>query len=211
MPVHFLGENHNKEGNPVANSIAFVLGSPRKKGNTRGIAAVTMEVARENDSEVDVVDVTELDFKKPGCVGCQKCQQSKEFACSIGDQLGQTVATLPKYDVIVMATPLYWWGYPAQIKMFVDRMYSLTKFTDSDEIQTVLAGKTLALLATALGPVENNLELLEQQWKNAADILQCPFMSCMFPNTPLQGGDLVKDSDAIEKAKEFGRLLSSVK
>jgi len=194
----------------MPNRIAFILGSPRKKGNTRAIAAVAMEAAQANASEVTGIDVTELDFKKPGCVGCQKCQRSKEFVCAIGDQLAQTVAALPQYDVIVVATPLYWWSYPAQIKMFIDRMYSLTKFTDSGEIRTVLAGKTLALLATALGPVENNLELLEQQCRNAADILECPFMSCMFPNTPQQGGDLVKDPSALEKAKEFGRLLSLV-
>ena len=81
--------------------IAFIQGSPRKNGNTRAVAAIAMEAARENNAEVVEIDATELEFKTPGCIGCRKCQQSEEFVCAIGDQVAQTVATLPEYDVIV--------------------------------------------------------------------------------------------------------------
>ena len=193
----------------MSNRIVFVQGSPRKNGNTRAVTAIAMESAKENGAEVAEIDATNLDFKKPGCVGCQKCQQSEAFLCAFDDEVAQSVATLPEYNVIVLAAPIYWWSYPAQLKIFVDRMYSLSKISDPENLQSLLTGKTLALLATGGGPIEDNLELLESQWKKPAGMLGAPFLSCLFPNTPPEAGALIQDPSAVEKAKEFGRSLAS--
>ena len=120
------------------------------------------------------------------------------------------MATLPEYDVIVLSTPLYWWSYSAQLKIFIDRIYSLSKFQEASGIRSLLTGKTLALIATGGGPIEDNLELLERQWKNPADMLGCSFISCLFPDTIVEAGELKNDRLAANKAKEFGRLLASV-
>jgi multimeric flavodoxin WrbA len=189
--------------------ILFIQGSPRKNGNTRAMAAIAMEAARAENAEVSEIDATALQFKVPGCIGCQKCQQSQKFACTIDDQVSRTVATLPDYDVIVMATPLYWWSFSAQIKILVDRVYSLIKFSEKGEMRTPLAGKVMALMATGGGPLENNLELLESQWKNPADMLGCSFLSCLFPNVTGEAGSLRSNPSAVKKAQEFGKLLAS--
>jgi multimeric flavodoxin WrbA len=191
--------------------IVFVQGSPRQDGNTRAVAAAASGAARGQGAEVVEIDATRLEFKKPGCIGCQKCQQSEMFVCTLGDQVAEAVATLPRYDVIVLATPIYWWSYTAQIKIFIDRMYSLSKFTESGAIRTQLGGKTLALMATGGGPLQDNLELLERQWKTPADMLGCAFAACLFPFTPPQAGALQKDPGAMQKARRFGRLLAAVK
>ena len=193
----------------MSKKIVFIHGSPRKKGNTRAMTAVAMESAASCGASVSEIDATRLDFKQAGCIGCQKCQQSDVFACTIDDDLGQAVATLGAYDVIVPATPLYWWSFSAQIKMFIDRMYSLSKFSDSGEVRSALTGKVLGLLATAGGPIEDNLELLERQWRNPADMLGCPFYSCLIPYAPWEAGALANDPSAIEKAKAFGKLLAT--
>jgi multimeric flavodoxin WrbA len=193
----------------MSNQIVFVQGSPRKIGNTRAISAIAMASAKEHGAEVTGIDVTNLHFKEPGCVGCQKCQQSEDFLCAFDDEIAHAVATLPKYNVIVLVTPLYWWSYSAQLKIFIDRMYSLSKLSDPENYQSLLSGKTLALLATAGGPMEDNLELLEYQWKKPANMIGCPFLSCLFPNTSSDPGSLIKEPSAIKKAKEFGRVLAS--
>lgn len=159
-------------------------------------------------ADVVEIDATKLEFKIPGCSSCLKCHHSSEFACVVNDQLAKRVASLIEYDVIVLATPTYWMSYTAQIKMFIDRMGSLMKFTDSGAIRTPLAGKVLAILATGNGALENNLVLLEQQWRNVAYMLSCQFSSCLFPNAPFEAGALEKDPSAMKKAQEFGHLLA---
>jgi len=192
----------------MGNKIVFVQGGPRKKGNTRAATRIAIESAKKQDAEVTEIDITTLDFKAPGCIGCLKCQMSDEYKCALNDEVAEKVATLPEYDVIVLATPLYWWSYTAQLKIFIDRMFSLMKLSGEDH-QSLLSGKTMGLLATGGGGYENNLALLETQWKNPADMLGCKFLSCLFPNTIPEEGSLVSDPSAVEKAKEFGRLLAS--
>ena len=193
----------------MAKKIVFIQGAPRKNGKTRAMTALAMKAAQEAGGEVALIDATELDFKVPGCLGCQKCQESEDFVCSLGDGVAEVVATLPGYDVIVLATPLYWWSYTAQLKIVIDRMYSLSKFQEETGIRSVLAGKTLALLATAGGQLEDNLDLLERQWRNPADMLGCSFLSCLFPDTIVEAGELALDHTAARKAEDFGRMLAA--
>jgi len=81
-------------------------------------------------------------------------------------------------------------------------MYSLAKYTDTGEILSPLSGKVPALMATGGGAMENNLELLERQWKNPADMIGCTFLSCLFPDTPPEPGVLIKNDTAQAKAKK---------
>ncbi len=194
----------------MTNKIVFIHGSPRKNGNTRAVSRRAIQAAQDKKADVFEIDATKLEFKIPGCASCMECHQSDKFECVVGDQLSETVAALSEYDVIVVATPTYWMSYTAQTKMFIDRMGSLMKFTESGEIRTPLAGKVLAILATGGGALDNNMELLEQQWGSVAYMLSCQFKSCLFPNTPVEAGALKNNPSAMKKAQEFGQLLASL-
>lgn len=188
--------------------IVCIQGGPRKNGNTRAVTALVMEAARQEQAEVVDIDATALEFKVPGCLGCQKCQKTEEFLCTLGDPLALAVATLPAYDVIVLATPLYWWSYSAQLKIFIDRLYSLCKFGGHGEHRMALAGRKLALIATGGGPIDNNLDLLESQLRNPAGMMGCSFASCLFPDVTAAPGSLADDPEVAAKARDFGRMLA---
>ena len=126
----------------------------------------------------------------------------------LGDEVAEKVAALPEYDTIVLATPIYWWSYPAQLKILIDRMYCLSKFSDPAGYRSALTGKTLAILATGGGGLEDNLSLLESQWQQPAEMLGTKFLSSLFPNTSPEPGSLLKDPSAVEKARVFGRVLA---
>jgi multimeric flavodoxin WrbA len=195
----------------MGKKIVVIQGSPRKKGTSRFLSSVMIKTAEDADASVFEIDTTELKFKVPGCAGCKKCHQSEMFACSIDDELARITETLVNYDVITFATPTYWMSYPAQLKILIDRMGSLMKFNETGQIQSMLTGKVLSLLATGNSGMKNNMELLKRQVNSLADMLSCQFHSCMFPNIPMDIDILKNDLSAIEKAKEFGLLLSAKK
>jgi multimeric flavodoxin WrbA len=192
----------------MSKKIVFIQGSPRKKGNTRAMAALAMASAMENGAQVAELDAVGLGFKEAGCRACQKCQKSESYQCVLGDEVAEKVAALPEYDTLVLATPIYWWSYPAQLKILIDRMYCLSKLSDSAGYSSALTGKTLAILATGGGGLEDNLSLLESQWQQPALMLGTRFLSCLFPDVSPEPGSLLKDPSAVEKAKDFGRLLA---
>jgi multimeric flavodoxin WrbA len=191
----------------MGKKIVIIHGGPRKKGNTRAVTKMAIDSAREHGAIVDEIDAINLTFKVPGCIACFKCQKSDEYRCVIGDEVAEKVATLTEYDVIVLSTPIYWWSYPAQLKIFIDRIFSLVKL-HGEEHKSALSGKIMALIATGGGELEDNLNLLEAQWRNPAGLLMCKFLSCLFPDVSPEEGFLIRNPEAVQKAKEFGRLLA---
>ena len=191
----------------MSKRIVFVHGSPRKNGNTRIVANAAMEAAREVGAVVEEIDAVSLKHKTPGCIGCEKCHEAETFQCVIEDELTEAVASLADFDTVVFATPVYWWSYTAQMKIFIDRMYSLIKFSESGEFDSPMKGKTLALLATGGGIYANNLELVEHQLRQPSESLNCHFTSCLFPEVRMEAGAIRDNDELMEKGREFGRHL----
>jgi len=185
----------------------FIHGSPRKNGNTRALANIAKTALLDAAILCDWIDAAALDFKHPGCIACYHCQRSPDYGCHVKDELAQAVNGLPNYDAIILATPIYWHSTPAQMKMLVDRMFSLIKFDENHAFSSPLKGKPLGLLATGGGVMAANLELLEAQWRTAATNIGFKLLSCLFPLCPPERG-AAKDSKLAAKAKDFGMKLA---
>lgn len=192
----------------MSKKIVFIHGSPRKNGNTRALAGEAMAALTEAGAICAEIDATRISFKHPGCLGCLKCQNSPDFGCHVGDELASSVASLPEYDALVLSTPLYWFQCTAQLKIFIDRMFSLLKFTETGEIISPLKGKPLALLATSGGGMKKNMEMLDAWWRNAAEKMGSPYLPCLFPSCNFPPGEAAKDPALSAKARGFGKELA---
>jgi len=119
--------------------ILSVLGSPRKDGNTSKILETYLQgvKAAYRDADVTIVYPNEEDIKP--CMGCNACKGGSPKKCIIDDDMKQYYPKLNEADVIVLATPVYWFNMTAQIKTFIDRMYGL-------DFKNFPAGKKLVLL-----------------------------------------------------------------
>ena len=105
-------------------------------------------------------------------------------------------------DVIVMATPLYFFGPSAQLKLVFDRMFSLYKWdNEADTMKTPLKGKTLVLIASAYENV--GLDALEKPFEITADYTGMKFKSLLVPNAG-ESGDVKKIPGIREKVVAFG-------
>ncbi len=84
------------------------------------------------------------------CRGCDKCHM--DGPCVFQDAIEKTL--MPKMleaDLLVLVTPLYYYGMSAQLKTIVDRFYSRT---------TRLSGKKSMLIATAYNSADWTMEAL---------------------------------------------------
>lgn len=193
----------------MTKKVIFICGSPRKGGNTNQLVKAAAEAAELAGVDVTVVDATELKFKVAGCTACMRCKASEEYRCVIADEVSDFVATLPEYDAIVMASPLYWWGLTAQLKIVIDRMFCLEKFDESTEkVTSSLDGKITGLLATAAGEIENNLDIIDRQWKEASAFMGMKYKSLLVPFAPMNPAEMAANTDALNRAKEFGASLA---
>lgn len=179
-----------------------------ENGNTRALAQIAMKALAEKRIESGEIDTADLDFKHPGCIACTMCQMSPGFGCHADDGLASAVSTLSNYDAIVLATPIYWCSYTAQIKMFIDSMFSLLKFGAGDVVSSPLRGKPLALLATGAAEVDENLDILKHQCRISAEFIGMPYISCLshFCNHPIEKA--TKDATFLNQAREFAQQLN---
>ena len=191
----------------MGKKIAIVCGSPRKQGNTNRVAAWVADAAREAGADVELIDAVGLDYGTNGCTACMACQQSDEYRCVIDDELSPILARLPDAHVVVFASPVYWHGPTAQLKLFMDRMFSLVK-VGATPFTTAFDETAFALIATSGGGMEHGLGLLEETFKLAAGLMQVPFDSLLVPFAPQNPDEIEDKAELKEKAAAFGRRLA---
>jgi arsenate reductase len=102
----------------------FVLGlqgSPRGKGNTASLLAAFLEEAGNLGVRTRQLDVAKLNIHP--CQECGTCDR-KGF-CPLDDDMQEVYHLLWKADLIVMATPIFFYGPTAQLKALIDRSQAL--------------------------------------------------------------------------------------
>ena len=96
--------------------VLILSGSPRKNGNSDMLCDEFMRGALEAGHEVEKIRVAE---KKIGyCRGCYAC---KKGACAIDDDMGGILEKMIAADVLVLASPVYFYSIDAQLKTLIDR------------------------------------------------------------------------------------------
>lgn len=105
-------------------NILVVSGSPRKGGNTEIMAEAFAKGARESGNEVTIKTLSTL--KVGPCVACSYCFTSGG-ECSQKDDMKEILEALDKADMLVFASPIYWFDITGQLKCVIDRMYARGK------------------------------------------------------------------------------------
>ena len=189
--------------------ILILTSSPRKNGNTNTIINWCAQSATDAGAEVECVDIARLKYKSNGCISCYSCQESDKYECKVKDDANDILERMDAFDVIVYSTPVYMFGPSAQLKLLLDRTFSLVKF-DPDSGDPVLksTGQAMALIATAGGGINDGLGLTDQSFKIMAEFLGINYLSLLIPEAPSDPEQLQENTELKQKAVEFGRVLA---
>lgn len=172
--------------------IIVLNGSPRKGNTVTAINAFT-EGTKENH-EVEIVDTYQLNVSP--CMGCGACECHK--GCVAKDDSNAVVDKLVAADVIVFATPVYWWGMTAQMKMVLDKCYCRG-------IQ--LKGKKAGVIVVGGSPVDNEqYRLIRGQFGCISQYLG---WDILFHNDYYASkiDDLANDANALAELKAIGERI----
>lgn len=101
--------------------ILVLTGSPRKNGNSNTLADNFIKGAEEAGHRVERFDAA---FKNVHpCVACNSCGMNG--ACVFKDDFEFVRRHIVDADVVVFATPMYYFGISAQLKAVIDRFYAI--------------------------------------------------------------------------------------
>jgi len=128
--------------------VLVLFGSPRKNGNTSKLVKGFVEGVQASGNEVEVLDVAKLHISP--CVNCNYCM-SHNGQCVQKDDNDKVREAVLSADVVCFASPIYYYGLSAQLKLAIDRFYAYNA--------TLLeAHKKCALLITYADDVETTAE-----------------------------------------------------
>lgn len=102
----------------MSKKVLILSGSPRKGGNSDVLCDRFMAGAAEAGHNVEKIRVAE---KKIGfCSACYYCQKSGGV-CAKKDDMPEILQMMIDADVIVLASPVYFYSIDAQLKALIDR------------------------------------------------------------------------------------------
>lgn len=135
--------------------ILCLLGSPREKGNSAAIANRFCKTAEGLGAEVKSFTLNNLQYR--GCQGCLACK-TKLDRCALNDDLTEVLDAVRETDVLVLASPVYFWDISSQLKTFIDRTFSyLVPDFMINPVKTRLApGKKLVFILSQNNPDRNS-------------------------------------------------------
>ncbi len=175
--------------------ILVISSSPRKKSNSETLAGSFAKGATEAGHTVDTIILRDKSFSF--CKGCMAC--FKLGNCVIKDDAVEIVAKMHDADVLVFATPVYYYSVSGQLKTLFDRANPL--------YGTDYAFTQVYLMATA---AENGAETVEGTIKAVQGWVDC-FDRAELAHTVFAGGvnDVgeIQGHPALEEAYQLGRSI----
>lgn len=178
----------------MSKKVLILSSSPRKHGNSNALCDRFMEGAVEAKHQVEKVVLAEKQINY--CTGCYACKGNGR--CAQKDDMAQVLDSMMAADVIVMATPVYFYTMCAQMKTVIDR--TVARYTK-------IAKKEFYFIVTA---ADSNKAALERTIEGFR-----AFTSCL-PGAKEKGvvygtgvwemGDILK-SRAMKQAYEMGKAL----
>ena len=141
--------------------VTVITGSPHKKGTSALLADEFIRGAQEAEWETFRFDAA---FEQVApCLGCDRCGIGAA-PCTQKDGMQKLMPELLASQAVALVTPLYYFGFSAQIKTVIDRFYANN--------YKLTGGKKAFLLATAYDSNDWTMEALTAHYETLSRYLQ---------------------------------------
>lgn len=107
----------------MSKKIVILNGSPRKTRNTSALVKAFTKGAESAGNTVAEFFLDRMNIN--GCKGCFGGHSSRECPCVQKDDMAQIYPAVKESDVVVLASPLYYWSMSGQLKTAIDRLFAL--------------------------------------------------------------------------------------
>lgn len=164
----------------------------RKGGNTDLLAHSFADGASKNNI-VELVSVA--DYKVNPCIGCNSCFTREGNQCFQNDDMSKIYGKLRNADIVVVASPVYFYGISAELKAIIDRLHTPMR----NEFQI----KKLALLLVGAASLPELFDAIKLQYRLILDFFHLEDAGMVLVRGVKDKGDIRK-TEALKEAYELG-------
>ncbi|MCI9537942.1 MAG: flavodoxin family protein [Eubacterium sp.] len=176
--------------------IVILVGSMRKGGNTDLLVQAFAEGASKNNT-VEIVSV--FDYKVNPCIGCNSCFTREGNQCFQEDDMAQIYKKLKVADVVVIASPVYFYGISAELKAIIDRLHT--------PMRNEFRVKKLALLLVGAATLPELFDAIKLQYQLVLNFFDLEDAGMVLVRGVKEMGD-IKGTKALEEAYNLGSSMN---
>ena len=176
-------------------NILILSGSPRKGGNTDLLVEAFVKGALQKH-HVEVMSVR--DHKISPCMGCNACLVSKENTCAQKDDMTIIYEKMAHADMLVIASPVYFYGLSAQLKAVIDRFHN--------PIRDTFRIKKMALLLIGAATLPELFDSILAQYQLCLNFFKLEDAGRVLVRGVKDKGD-IKNTNALNEAFELGKSI----
>ena len=175
--------------------VLILSGSPRKGGNSDILCDRFAEGAREVGRSVEKVRVAE---KKVGyCRACYYCR-THGGECAVKDDMAEILQSMIEADVIVLASPVYFYSIDAQLKAVIDR--TVARWLE-------VKNKEFYYIVTCADEGEESAERTIECFRGYADCVEGAIERGVIYGTGVYEKGRVVSTPAYEQAYQMGKTV----
>ncbi len=181
--------------------VLFVLGSPRKEGNTELLLEPVMQGVIDAGSGSELVRAADLDIHP--CLACGGCTETG--VCVVKDDMQQLYEKIDHADRIVIGSPIYFYGVTAQAKAFIDRCQAL--WSRKYLLGKRRAGKIVRkgyFVSVAATTGERVFEGAIMTVRYGVDAMDFPYAGELLVRGVDKKGEVARFAGDLERAYQFG-------
>ena len=173
--------------------ILILSGSPRKGGNTDLLVEAFVKGASQRH-HVEVVSVH--DYKVNPCMGCNACFKSIDNICVQKDDMAMIYEKMAHADMLVIASPVYFYGISAQLKTIIDRLHN--------PIRDTFPIKKMALLLVGAATLPELFDSILTEYTLCLNFFKLEDAGRVLVRGVKDKGD-IKNTNALNEAFELGQ------
>ena len=179
----------------MAQNILILSGSPRKGGNTDLLVEAFVNGISQKH-HVEIVSVH--DYKVGPCVGCNACFMSKDNSCAQKDDMALIYEKMALADMLVIASPVYFYGLSAQLKAVIDRCHN--------PIRDTFGIKKMALLLVGAATLPQLFDSILSQYQLCLNFFKLEDVGRVLVRGVKDKGD-IKNCGALNEAFLLGQTI----
>ena len=176
-------------------NILILSGSPRKGGNTDLLVEAFVKGVSQKH-HVEVVSVR--DYKVNPCMGCNACFKSKDNTCVQKDDMPLVYEKMSQANMLVIASPVYFYGLSAQLKAVIDRFHN--------PIRDTFPIKKSALLLVGAATLPDLFDSILAQYQLCQNFFKLEDAGRVLVRGVKDKGD-IKNTNALNEAFELGQQI----
>ncbi|MGB9849850.1 MAG: flavodoxin family protein [Moorellaceae bacterium] len=177
-----------------------IAGSPRRRGNSELLLDAALAGAAEYAAETHKIILAELRINP--CRGCESCRSGE---CVQRDDMDRLYPWLEQAEVIILASPVYFYGLTAQAKAMIDRCQVFWNRSRQNPVKEDKWGRRGALIAVGAtrGPqLFAGAVLTTKYFFKALGMTYC--QELLLPGLEERGA-VLQYKETLEAARKLGR------